>query len=162
MTPTPPPPAPPTPVDDAMVTVVLDSDPPGADVLIAGSKIGTTPFEKKLKRGTKSQELTLRLAGHEDFVAKIDLAKDYENRKIKLAPISEGSADTDEVEVDPKPPVTTTPKTTTPKTTTPKTTTPKTTTPKVTTPKPPPPPKPKCQPPGPNVDPFSGVPVCKS
>jgi len=177
------------PVDD-MVTIHIVTEPKGADVLIAGQKIGVTPLDTKLKRGTKLQLLTLRLVGYEDVTSKIDLGGDYSNDHVKLVPVGAGS-DTDEgsaVESDQHRPGTatvaapadehktttsTTHATTAPDehrtvktthTTTPsdehKTThTTHTTTPaeehKVATPK-----QPKCQPPGPNVDPFSSVPVC--
>jgi hypothetical protein len=79
--------------DDNMVSVIVESDPPGADVLIAGSKVGTTPFNKRVKRGTKIVQLGVRKAGYVDFTGKIDLGGEYENKNIKLVPVAEqGSA----------------------------------------------------------------------
>jgi serine/threonine protein kinase len=71
-------------VDENMVTVVIHSDPKGADVMIAGTKIGSTPFDSKLKRGTKIAQLTVQKEGYAPFNTKIDLGGDYENRNIKL------------------------------------------------------------------------------
>jgi eukaryotic-like serine/threonine-protein kinase len=159
----------PPPVDD-MVTIHIVSEPKGADVMIAGQKIGVTPLDTKLKRGTKVQQLTVRLAGYHDLTSKIDLGGDYSNDHIKLVPVDEGSdAQPDEGSAGETAPVEdhkTKPdehkaiKTT--HATAPeehKTTRTTHTAPaeehKVTTPK-----QPKCQPPGPNVDPFSSVPVC--
>ena len=84
-----------------MVSVVIHSEPPGADVLIAGAKIGTTPFESKLKRGTKIAGLTVQKDGYAPFNTKIDLGGEYENRNIKLIRLedmqngSDGSTATD-------------------------------------------------------------------
>jgi hypothetical protein len=80
-----PPPAPQPAVDDGMVGLIIKSDPPGAEVLVAGTKIGTTPFDKKMKRGMKA-ELTLRLEGYEDFKSKLDLATTYD-KTIKLVKV---------------------------------------------------------------------------
>jgi hypothetical protein len=169
----------PPPVDD-MVTIHIVTDPKGADVLIAGQKIGVTPLDTKLKRGTKVQQLTVRMTGYQDLTSKIDLGGDYSNDHIKLVPVGEGSdAETETGSAAPppgtehkagttthtSPPVDdhkstkTTTHTTTPADEHKTTRTTRTTTPaedhKVTTPR-----QPKCQPPGPNVDPFSSVPVC--
>ncbi len=174
-------------VDDNMVALVIKSDPPGADVLVAGTKIGTTPFDKKMKRGMKA-ELTLHLEGYEDFTSKLDLASPYD-KTVKLVKIEEVETPTVDEETPPRTPVnanttkstdaakssdtkssdtksTDTKSTTTksnPTSTKTNTTSTKTNTTKSNTTKSNnTPPKPKCQPPGPNVDPFSGVPVCKS
>jgi serine/threonine protein kinase len=71
-------------VDDNMVSVIIHSEPIGADVLIAGAKLGVTPFESKLKRGTKIAPLTVQKEGFAPFNGKIDLGGEYENRNIKL------------------------------------------------------------------------------
>jgi hypothetical protein len=165
-----PPKPPPAPVvaDENMVSIHIVSDPKGADVLIAGTKIGETPLDTKLKRGTKVAQLTVRLDGYQDVSTKIDLGGDYSNEHITLVKLGEepeGSADgsgsaTAEVEP-PKPPVSEPPKPPVVKAV-------------VKTPvrrepvrrepvrKEPPHEKaqPKCQPPGPNVDPFSSIPIC--
>jgi len=144
------------PVDD-MVTIKVVSDPAGADVLIAGQKIGVTPLDTKLKRGTKLQQLTIRLKGYEDITSKIDLGGDYSNEHVKLVPVGEEPAGSDEAPAPPavatKPPPVEEHKVVK-------------TTPKAIEHKAPPrvekqtaPPKPKCQPPN-AVDPFSSLPVC--
>ena len=83
--PEPPPPPATDIIEENMVSVIIHSDPAGADVLIAGTKIGTTPFESKLKRGTKITQLTVQKADYAPFQGKIDLGGEYENRNIKLA-----------------------------------------------------------------------------
>ncbi|HET9991938.1 MAG TPA: protein kinase, partial [Kofleriaceae bacterium] len=77
------PPAPP-PIDDH-ITIHVGSLPKGADVLIAGTKVGVTPFDGKLKRGAAVTTLVVRMAGYADFNSKIDLAGEYSNDKITLA-----------------------------------------------------------------------------
>jgi serine/threonine-protein kinase len=176
--------------DDSMVSVIIHSDPPGADVLIAGTKIGTTPFESKLKRGTKIVQLTVQKDGFAPFNGKIDLSGEYENRNIKLVhpedlpkgsdgmtvpahgndaaktgEKAEKSAPKSSEKSSEKTTEKTTSKATTEKTTSRPTTeksstkaSTKGTTEKATPPKVE---KEKCQPPGPNVDPF-GAPICKT
>jgi serine/threonine protein kinase len=160
---------PPTPApvvaDENMVSIHIVSEPNGADVLIAGTKIGVTPLDTKLKRGTKVAQLTVHMAGYQDVSTKIDLGGDYSNEHVQLVKLGEdgsgagsGSAT---AEVAPPPPEE-------PK-------------PPVVKKEPPVAKKkepvvrkeavrkepvqhekaqPKCQPPGPNVDPFSSIPVC--
>ncbi|MEO9159809.1 MAG: protein kinase [Kofleriaceae bacterium] len=75
-----PPPAP------TYLKVAVSSTPKGADVLIAGDKVGITPFEGTLKRGTAVAPLIVRMAGYGDFTSQIDLASDgYTNQRITLA-----------------------------------------------------------------------------
>jgi hypothetical protein len=168
-----------------MVSIHIVTDPKGADVLIAGQKIGTTPLDTKLKRGTKVQQLTVHLAGYQDVTSKIDLGGDYSNDHLKLVPMGEtadGSASatvpakapavdehkpatsdehkavTDEHKpTDEHKTVKSTTHTTPPAADEHKSTK---TTPHVTEEHKTAPAKPKCQPPGPNVDPFSPIPVC--
>jgi serine/threonine-protein kinase len=84
----------PTPVDETMITLIIESDPQGADVLIAGAKIGVTPFNGPLKRGSKVVQLTVHMEGYVDYTKKIDLGAEYENRNIKLVKVEDakGSA----------------------------------------------------------------------
>jgi serine/threonine protein kinase len=159
-------------VSEDMVSLHIVSDPKGADVLIAGTKIGVTPLDTKLKRGTKVTQLTVRMAGYEDVSTKIDLGGDYSNDHIKLVKVGEEpGAKQPEVAQPPAPPSTDKDKTADKKivhnpihTATPPVhhdATPPVhhdapvphhdTAPANT---------PKCQPPGPNVDPFSSIPVC--
>lgn len=72
-----------------MVSVIIHSDPAGAAVLVAGTKIGVTPFESKLKRGTKVAPFTVEKEGYAPYAGKIDLSGEYENRNIKLVPLED-------------------------------------------------------------------------
>ena len=74
-------------VVDETVSIHIVSDPKGADVIIDGTKRGTTPFDGKLKRGTTINSLVIHLDGYTDFTSKIDLAGEYSNDKIKLVKI---------------------------------------------------------------------------
>ncbi|HEY1815651.1 MAG TPA: protein kinase [Kofleriaceae bacterium] len=56
------------------IPIKIDSTPRGADVLIAGAKVGVTPLDIKLRRGTKVAPLLVHLAGYDDFTTKVDLA----------------------------------------------------------------------------------------
>ncbi|MBV8758428.1 MAG: serine/threonine protein kinase [Deltaproteobacteria bacterium] len=167
---------PPAPAVEDMVTIKIVSDPAGADVLIAGQKIGVTPLDTKLKRGSKLQQLTIRMAGYQDITSKIDLGGDYSNEHVKLVAVGadSGSAQTATVTPPPtpKPPVEehkvvkTTPKPPVEEHKVVKTTKPPVDEHKQTTTTKPPAeehkttaPKPKCQPPN-AVDPFSSLPVC--
>ena len=169
---------------DSMVSIVIYSEPSGADVLIAGTKVGVTPFESKLKRGTKIAQLTVQKAGYAPFQGKIDLGGEYENKHINLVPLEEvdetaGSAS--EQGSDEPVDKATPDKSSDDKATarpdkgtksTPEKTRPVRTSPTRTNFTPPrrdrdkdrdrdrDKEREKCQPPGPNVDPF-GAPVCK-
>jgi len=61
---TPTPPAPPEPPAD--VEVAIDSTPPGASVLLAGSVLGKTPFRGTLPHGERDMTLVVRLRGYSD------------------------------------------------------------------------------------------------
>jgi hypothetical protein len=171
--------------DENMVSVIIHSDPPGADVLIAGTRIGATPFESKLKRGTKVAPFTVQKDGFAPYTGRIDLSGEYENRNIRLVRVEDAAQGTDGmvgvdhptgrreaidkgVKAIPK----TTPAEAKPSgDKTIERTTPKTTPTKASTTKPGPgtttksdkaeKKEEKCQPPGPNVDPF-GAPICKT
>ena len=185
-------PPPPDVAEESMVSVVIQSEPSGADVVIAGTKLGVTPFDKKLKRGTKIVQLAVHLDGYVDFSTKIDLGGEYENKNVKLVRVEDaakGSAvpqavessttdgdetDTSSTDKTDKPDAadrtgttaakasakTQTKATSTAKTST-RTTTPKTTT-KASTVTREKDKTPKCQKPGPNVDPFSSIPICSN
>jgi hypothetical protein len=163
-------------VADDMVSIHIVSDPKGADVLIANTKIGVTPLDTKLKRGTKVTQLTVHMDGYQDVTTKIDLGGDYSNEHIKLLKIDEQPA-TPEPEVAPPAPEKTPEKTpdktidkAPDKTIDKKIVHNPVHTPPVHTAPPhhdvqpahheAPATTPKCQPPGPNVDPFSSIPVC--
>jgi hypothetical protein len=53
-------------------------------VLIAGAKLGVTPLDIKLRRGTKVAPLLVHLEGYSDFASKVDLADGYTNNAIEL------------------------------------------------------------------------------
>jgi hypothetical protein len=75
----------PAPSADEYIAVHVVSDPKGADVIIAGTKVGVTPFDRKLKRGLTVTQLVVRMAGYADFTAKVDLGlSEYANEKVKL------------------------------------------------------------------------------
>jgi serine/threonine-protein kinase len=75
---TPAPPAVPAPRDEplappveraeppALVELVVDSAPSGAEVLLGGAVQGTTPFVGRLPRGDRDVQLVIRLAGYVD------------------------------------------------------------------------------------------------
>jgi len=77
------PPVPPPTIED-QITIHVGSQPKGAEVLIAGTKVGVTPFDGKLKRGAAVTTLVVRMAGYADYTSKIDLAGEYSNDKIVL------------------------------------------------------------------------------
>jgi serine/threonine protein kinase len=81
---TPTPPNVETPPADAYISVHIVSDPKGADVIIAGTKVGVTPFDGKLPHGTTLTPLVVHMAGYTDYQTKIDLGGEYSNDKIKL------------------------------------------------------------------------------
>jgi serine/threonine protein kinase len=166
-----------------MISIHVDSKPTGADVILAGTKLGITPLDKKLRRGTSTQIITVHLTGYVDATTKIDLSGDNSKNVTLKTPAEaaeeQGSAaksETDDHKGKPKasatPPGPKVDKTVAPppvehpkadKTAAPVKTNPtehKTDTPKLPEHKEHK--QPKCQPPGPNVDPFSSVPVCSS
>lgn len=55
----------------ARVTIVVNSDPPGADVEVGGLFVGNTPMELELEQG-KIVEITISLAGYTPWVKKIE------------------------------------------------------------------------------------------
>jgi serine/threonine protein kinase len=74
-----------TPVFEA-IKIQVESTPPGADVLLAGKVIGTTPLSITRARGTGVATLTIHRAGYLDVKNSIDLSTDYSNA-VTLAPI---------------------------------------------------------------------------
>jgi hypothetical protein len=83
-----------TPIDaanaiDEYIAIKINSQPSGAEVLIAGTKVGPTPFVGKLSRGTKIAPLVVHKDGYIDFTSKIDLADGYTNDAIELVKVPE-------------------------------------------------------------------------
>jgi serine/threonine-protein kinase len=161
----------PTVIEDAVVadpnageesiSIRVISVPPGADVLLAGKPIGTTPLDTKIKRGTGSATLVVHRAGYDDVPTKIDLTGDF-SKEVELVKVPDKQPPPEKIEkvekVEKKPPP-----------------------PEKLEKKPPekrsgkgsnstqaekkPPPektekKPPCQPPG-QIDPFDSRPVCR-
>jgi hypothetical protein len=134
------PPTPPTPpangsasepVDD-LISVHIASEPViGADVYLDGKKLGVTPLDVKIKRGTGSATLVVKHPKYGEVSAKVDTTGDFSKQMaLKLK---------DDHKTPTHNPPPTNPPTHPP--------TPPTNTP-----------KPRCQQPGPNMDPFT--PVC--
>jgi serine/threonine protein kinase len=94
---------PPAPVIDDQITIHVGSQPKGADVLIAGTKVGVTPFDGKLKRGAAVTTLAVKMAGYADFNSKIDLSGEYSNDKITLAKLEPKPDPVPDTKPDPKP-----------------------------------------------------------
>jgi serine/threonine protein kinase len=71
-------------VVDDMITISIDSDPHGAEVLLGGTKIGTTPLTKKYKRASGIATLTIRKTGYTEVTTRMDLGGDFSKPKIEL------------------------------------------------------------------------------
>src|SRR5439155_22566308 len=54
------------PPEPATVEVAIDSAPPGAQVVVDGTVVGTTPFHGRLPRRDRDVKLVIRLAGYID------------------------------------------------------------------------------------------------
>jgi hypothetical protein len=87
---------------DESINIHVVTVPPGADVLLAGKVIGTTPLETKIKRGTGFGTLTVHRARFEDVTATIDLSGDY-RRDLTLTAIPDEPVARPPVQRDPKP-----------------------------------------------------------
>ncbi|MDQ3366769.1 MAG: protein kinase [Myxococcota bacterium] len=76
------------PIVDESISIRVTSEPPGADVLLAGKPIGTTPLDTKIKKSNGQAILTVHRGGYEDVQTKIDLSGDFEKTLTleKLAP----------------------------------------------------------------------------
>jgi serine/threonine protein kinase len=72
------------------IKIHVESTPPGADVLLAGNVIGTTPLTITRARGNGVATLTIHRAGYQDVKTSIDLSTDYSN-VVTLAPIVDDS-----------------------------------------------------------------------
>jgi serine/threonine protein kinase len=127
------------PVEDASIEIDIQSTPSGADVLLAGKPLGTTPLKTNVPRGTGSKMITVHKAGFVDNVKEIDLREDFSS-EVALKKVADDRSPTT--------------KTTTTKTSPKTTTATPPTTPKAD------PKKAPCQPPG-MSDPFDQRPPCK-
>jgi serine/threonine protein kinase len=154
-------------VDETSIHIKITSDPEGADVLLFGKVIGTTPLDRKIEKGTGQAILVVHRGGYVDVETKIDLTGDFE-KTVTLEKIETVAAPPVEKKepIKKDPPPKKEPKATTPKVTPPKEQKkdpPKETPPKETPPKEPvkkDPPKTGCQPQG-QADPFNDPrPLC--
>jgi serine/threonine protein kinase len=66
-----------------IVTVAVDSVPPGAQVILDGISLGTTPFHGAVPRQDRDLKLVLRLAGHLDRTLTVHASRPITER-IKL------------------------------------------------------------------------------
>jgi hypothetical protein len=69
----------------ATVDVVIDSSPPGAQIVVAGKGLGKTPFRGTLPRSSASATLVVRLAGYADKSVIVHPDRAISER-IKLVP----------------------------------------------------------------------------
>jgi serine/threonine protein kinase len=79
-------------VKDDSIAIHIVSTPPGADVLLAGKPIGTTPLETRLKRGTGQAILTVHRAKFVDATSTIDLTADVKQDVTLVAEDAEARA----------------------------------------------------------------------
>ena len=69
--------APSAQVADTSISIKVSSEPTGADVLLAGKVIGTTPLETKIQRGSGRSMITIHKSRYADVTKEIDLSSDY-------------------------------------------------------------------------------------
>ncbi len=74
--------------EDQSVTIDIESEPKGADVILAGKVIGTTPFKSKRARAQGLSMITVHKARFIDVTTEIDLSSDYTS-DITLKPAPE-------------------------------------------------------------------------
>jgi serine/threonine protein kinase len=89
------------PIDDEMVSIRVVSEPPGADVLITGMSIGTTPIDVKYKKGTGQAYLTVHRAKYVDVTTLIDLSGDF-TKEVTLKKVEESDDEKKRAEDDHK------------------------------------------------------------
>ena len=77
-----------TVVENQSVMIDIRSEPKGADVILAGKVIGTTPFTAKRAKGQGFSMITVHKARFIDVTTEIDLADDFTS-EIKLKPAEE-------------------------------------------------------------------------
>jgi serine/threonine protein kinase len=151
----------PPPVEDTSIRIKITSDPPGADVLLAGKPIGTTPLDRKIEKGTGEALLRVHRGGYVDVDLPVDLTANVDEtvalEKIEEEPKPVVVEKKDPPKPDPvpkkdppEPRVKKEPRKDPPPRRDPPRDSPKKD-----------PPKPSCQQPG-QVDPFDTRPVCKS
>ena len=72
------------PPSSESIAIRVVSEPPGADVLLAGKPIGTTPLTTKLKRGTGLAMITVHKARYQDVTTQIDLTSALFTKEVTL------------------------------------------------------------------------------
>jgi len=91
-----------TPIQDQSITLDIETDPVGADVILAGKVIGMTPLRTKRPKGKGISMITVHKARYIDVTAQIDLGEDFtSDLKLKKAdePVTN---DTKKTGTDPK------------------------------------------------------------
>jgi hypothetical protein len=71
------PPSPPPPVG---VDAEIDSAPAGAEVVLGGELLGTTPFHGRIPRSDRDVKLVIRLAGHVDRTIEVHATEPIHER----------------------------------------------------------------------------------
>jgi hypothetical protein len=64
-------------LEDETISIRVVSDPPGADVLLSGKPIGTTPLDTRMPKGKGSAFLIVRRAKYQEVKTSIDLSGDF-------------------------------------------------------------------------------------
>jgi len=97
------------PTVEESIGIRVISDPPGANVLLSGKPIGTTPLDTKIPRGTGAATLRVQRAGYVEIETKIDMTGDF-SKEVTLVKVAD-KADKkppdkkpDAVKIDKKPP----------------------------------------------------------
>ena len=65
-------------MEDETISIRVTSDPSGADVLLSGKSIGTTPLDTRHPKGTSSAFLVVHRAKYVDHTTRIDLSGDLQ------------------------------------------------------------------------------------
>ena len=81
-------PDPDTSMEDETISIRVTSDPSGADVLLSGKSIGTTPLDRRWPKGTTSAFLVVHRAKFVDVTSRIDLSGDLQ-KHVTLKPLED-------------------------------------------------------------------------
>lgn len=71
---------------DGYATLVVDSDPGGADVFVDGVRVGATPFRDHRQRAGKRLAVTLKRVDHRDATVSLPLKEGINEIEVKLTP----------------------------------------------------------------------------
>jgi hypothetical protein len=94
---------PPPVVEESSISLKITSDPAGADVLLFGKVIGTTPLDRQIEKGSGQAMIVVHKGGYVDTETKIDLTADFETT-IVLKKVDEPETPIAEVKDPPKEP----------------------------------------------------------